>query len=428
MRRELIFPCSLPSYLSRELVAAGRHFAGGYVYAASHLSAQSRTIEMHAPILASEQIYGHNLTARAVVLSKWLTECSVSMRAFPPRALLLSSQQSQLSATSLPQQDENSWTAQISELIKSGQFRQALSAYVQMRELGVTPSSYTFIAALKACSKLQDLESCKRIHSHMVQTGCESTVVVANLLLDVYAKCGSLVDARDVFEKMPQRSVVSWNAMILGYAQKQQGEVALQLYARMRREGVIPNERTIVAALKACSSVAAAERRHEKGAVLDQARMIHADARKDGFEADVYVGTMLVDVYSKCGSLVDARSIFDKMPHRDVVSWNAMILAYAQIDKAEMALQLYSQMQQENISPNHRTFVGVLKACSSLAALEEWCQNDKTLVKERWLEQARAIHLHVTKSRWNRVKRPCSYMNGCNWRGWLLMTGHLWVH
>lgn len=302
----------------------------------------------------------------------------------------------------LPQQQHAStWATRISQYTKCGQGEKALKIYEELRDCGVRPNSYIFVAALKACTSLHDLEAGKQVHSHVVECGFKLDAFVGTTLVDFYVKCGSLVDARRVFEQISQRDVVCWNAIILGYAQLKEGEVALELYKRMRQEDVVPDDRTFVAALKACSSLAALNEGAEtsrRKECLEQARAIQSHIVASGSGLTKFVGTMLVDVYGKFGSVVDARHTFDRMSRRDVVSWNALISAYAQAQKGAEALNLYAQMQQEGFLPDDRTFVFALKACASILSGKERNRADAILVKKQCLEQVRALHLDSVKS------------------------------
>jgi pentatricopeptide repeat protein len=129
----------------------------------------------------------------------------------------------------------------------------------------------------------------------------------------------------------------------------------------MEQEGVKPDKVTFNTVLNACASLA----------VLDKGRQVHACIIKAGFERDVFVGNALVDMYSKAGSLEDARQAFDNISLRDVVSWSTMILAYAQHGHGQEALQLFEQMQQEGVKPDLITFMGVLSACSNVGLVDE---------------------------------------------------------
>lgn len=304
-------------------------------------------------------------------------------------------------------QDQLSWNITISQHAKSGRGRMAIRMYEDMRKAGVEPDSYTYMAVLKACRSLHDLESGKKIHAHMVEAGLDLNVFVGSVLVDLYAKIGSLVDARSVFEKIPHRNVVSWTAMILGYAQKDEGQLALQMYARMQQEGVVPDDRIFVAALKGCSALLASksgpegEEQHRRRC-LEQVRRIHLDIRRSRSESDVFVGTMLVDVYAKCGSLVDAREVFERMPRRDVASWTAIILAYAHAEEGAFALKFFAQMQQAGVVPDERTFVGALKACCSLAVPKVGNESEGEFLRKGSLEQVQVLHEQIVKGRFEK--------------------------
>ncbi|KAJ7540610.1 hypothetical protein O6H91_10G022900 [Diphasiastrum complanatum] len=193
-----------------------------------------------------------------------------------------------------------------------------------------------------------------------------------NTLVDMYSKCGCTEDARKLFNNMSERDVVSWNAMIAGYAQNGLGKEALALYEQMKQEGVQPDNVTFVLLLKACASLGA----------LEQGKQLHSDIIKRGFQSNVIVGSTLVDMYAKCGCTEDSRELFNNMRERDVVSWTAMIAAYAQSGLGKEALALYEQMKQEGVQPNNVTFVLLLKACASLGALEQGKQLQSDIIKK----------------------------------------------
>ncbi|CAM6035145.1 unnamed protein product [Sphagnum compactum] len=154
---------------------------------------------------------------------------------------------------------------------------------------------------------------------------------------------------------MPLRNVVTWNAMVLGHVRCGQGQKALELFQQMQEEGVRPNSVTFVGVLNACASMVA----YEEG------RSVHEQIIQSGCESDVFVGSSLVDMYTKCGSLEDAQRVFNIMPSRDVVTWSAMILGHVKCGQGQNALKLFRQLQQEGVQPNSVTFVAVLNACAT---------------------------------------------------------------
>jgi pentatricopeptide repeat protein len=223
--------------------------------------------------------------------------------------------------------------------VKCGQGQKALELFRQMQHEGVHPNSVTFVGVLNACASIIALDEGRCVHLQIIQSGLESNIFVGNSLIDMYAKCGSLEDAWIVFNKMPSQDVVSWNAMILGHVKCGQGQKALELFRQMQQEGVHPNYVTFVGLLNACASVIA----------LEEGRCVHHHIVQSGLEMNVFVGNSLVDMYAKCGRIEDAWKVFHKMPSRDVVTWNAMVLGHVKCGHEQKALELFQQMQQEGV-------------------------------------------------------------------------------
>ncbi|XP_057873083.2 putative pentatricopeptide repeat-containing protein At3g23330 [Cryptomeria japonica] len=263
----------------------------------------------------------------------------------------------------MPQRDVFSWTAMIAGYAQNGFVEQALETFKQMQLAGVKPDSTTFASILPACAKMGDLEQGIDIHQSMKGTGMLSDIAVATALVDMYAKCGKIDKARELFDRMPQRNVVSWTAMIGGYAQNGFFEKALEIFNQMKLAGVKPNSTTFASILPACAKMGA----------LEQGMDIHQSIMEGGFLSDIVVGNALVDMYAKCGSIYSAREIFDTMPQRDVISWTAMIAGYAQNGLVENAVDTFKQMQLAGVKPNSTTFACVLYACSHAGLVDEGC-------------------------------------------------------
>ncbi|KAJ7296072.1 hypothetical protein O6H91_Y146700 [Diphasiastrum complanatum] len=307
----------------------------------------------------------------------------------------------QVAFNRLPQRNEFAWTSLMFGYANAKKGEEALRTYCQMKVEGVRPSKYTLVAILKACSSLLDLKHGRQIHAEIVKRGYESDKIVGTSLLDMYTKSGSMVDAQSVFARIPHPDVVSWTSLILGYAQQEQGDVALQLYSEMKDKGIVPNDRTFVAVLKACGSLATAENgalvggKFVKLESLKKGNGIHLQILELGFESDIFVGTTLVDMYAKCGDIVNARRVFENLPKRDVVSWNALILGYAEQEEGEEALTLYARMLNEEVVPDDRTFAAVLKACGVVATMEEEHVIGGKSIKKKSLEKGRLIHSRI---------------------------------
>eukprot|EP01018_Ginkgo_biloba_P031723 Gb_04385 [translate_table: standard] len=252
------------------------------------------------------------------------------------------------------------WTVMIAAYVKNGCAEEALALFYQMQRTCIQPNHFTFVSVLPACANLRALKYGKEIHREIIRSGFHSNVFVGSALVDMYVKCGSMENARHVFDKIPQRDVVSWNKMIAAYAQNGQGEEALTLFYQLQQTGIRPNQFTFASILPACADLA----------VLEHGRVIHEEINRCGFQSDLLLATSLIDMYIKCRNIENARNVFDKMAERDVVSWNKMIAGYAQNGHDEEALRLVYQMQETGIQPNQFTFNSVLPACANFTTLE----------------------------------------------------------
>eukprot|EP00253_Pinus_taeda_P001294 PITA_01294 len=262
------------------------------------------------------------------------------------------------------QRDVISWTALISGYVQNGLDNEALTHFHQMRLAGVKPDSVTLVSALSACASSGALQQGKWIHDYIIESKSELDVFVGNSLIDMYAKCGNIEVARQLFDGMSKRNVVSWSAMIAGYAQHGQAKQALALFNEMQLTDVKPNSITMVCVLSSYAQLGA----------LQQGKWIHDYITRSGLETDVFVGTAIIDMYAKCGSIEFARQMFEKMSKRNVVTWNAMIAGYGMHGHGEEALALFSGMKRACIKPNHITFISILSACSHAGLVEEGWQ------------------------------------------------------
>lgn len=271
----------------------------------------------------------------------------------------------------LPKRDVVTWSALIAGYALHGQGQEALEIYQQMQQEGLEPDIVTFVHLLKACSNVPALEHGKLIHAHLMESGLKLDLCLGSTLVDMYAKCGNLEDACLVFDRLPMRNLVTWSALISGYAHQGYGQEALQLFQQMQEEGLMADKVMFVSLLQACSSIAA----------LEQGKQIHAHIIQSGFEVDLFVGNILVDMYAKCRSLEDAQMMFCRMPKQDVITWSALIHGCAHDGQGQVALQLFQKMQHMGLEPNGVTYICVLKACSIIAAFQQGKQIHSQIIE-----------------------------------------------
>lgn len=250
------------------------------------------------------------------------------------------------------------WNQMIRAYAWEGPFGRAIELYDVMVESGVNPNKYTFPFVLKACSRLQAVEDGRRIHGEARSYGLENDVYVCTALVDFYAKCGCLDEARDVFDGMPSKDAVAWNAMIACFSLHGLSSEAIKLFIQMQDSGLSPNPSTIVGVLPAVGG--AKELCHGK--------TLHSYSLRRGFLGDVVVATGLLDMYGKCQCLGYAKRVFDNMGNRNEVTWSAMIGAYMSCDCAHGALDLCNHMLfKYGISPSQAILASIIRACTKLA-------------------------------------------------------------
>ncbi|MQL89128.1 hypothetical protein Taro_021706 [Colocasia esculenta] len=282
----------------------------------------------------------------------------------------------------LSTRDLVSWNSLISGYSKMGFPGEAVEIFRRMRLAGFEPDDMTLVSVVAACGDLGDLSLGRWLEELAAGKGADLDSFVGCAFVSMYGKCGDLDSARRVFDQMTNRHVVAWNAMISGqvyfdeatpfsclvestickYSQNGLSDEAIALFKSMQEASVEPNEVTIVTVLSACAAVGA----------LDMGEWVDAYASQRGLLTDVYVGTALMDMYAKCGNLGRAIQIFEAMPQKNEVSWNAMISAFAFNGQAQEALSLFGRMRDEKtVQPNDITFVGVLSACVHAGLLDE---------------------------------------------------------
>lgn len=251
-----------------------------------------------------------------------------------------------------------------------------------MLTTSVQPNNFTLSSVLKCCP----LEPARALHCHVIKFGFSYDLYVTTGLVDAYARGGDVVSAEKLFDVMPEKSLVSltamimcyakhgrlgearvlfegmqedrdvvcWNVMIDGYAQHGFPNEALFLFRKLLGgKKVRPNEITVLAVLSSCGQLGA----------LESGRWVHSYIENNGIRVNVHVGTALVDMYCKCGSLDDARKVFDEIDGKDVVAWNSMIMGYAIHGYSEEAFTLFDEMRGTGVVPTDITFIAVLTAC-----------------------------------------------------------------
>ncbi|KAH7373757.1 hypothetical protein KP509_17G073400 [Ceratopteris richardii] len=250
--------------------------------------------------------------------------------------------------------DVISWNSLIAGYVKHGRNKEALGYYHQMKVKGLTPNTGTYASILKACSTLGLINVGKAIHTELIREDLATELVIGSALVDMYANCGYLTEAQEIFDKLEARNVISWTALISGYVKHGAHQEALDHFDSMEREGISPEATTLICILKACGLLGATE----KG------RAIHAAAARKALDRELIVGSSLVDMYANCGLLFTAQEVFDCIPVRDAACWNALLVGYAQLGESYMVFRSFDKMGIEGYRYSVTSFISVLNACS----------------------------------------------------------------
>nr|KYP64415.1 hypothetical protein KK1_019011 [Cajanus cajan] len=207
--------------------------------------------------------------------------------------------------------------------------------------------------------------------SYIEENEVEMDVYLGNTLIDMYRRPGNLAAARELFDAMPQRDVISWTSMITGYSQASQFAKAVRLFKEMMEAKVKPDEITVASVLSACAHIGS----------LDVGEAVHDYIRKYDVEADVYVGNALIDMYCKCGVVEKALEVFKEMGKKDSVSWTSIIAGLAVNGFADSALHYFSQMLKEGVWPSQGAFVGILLACAHAGLVDKGLEYFESMEK-----------------------------------------------
>lgn len=205
----------------------------------------------------------------------------------------------------MPEKNVVSWSAMINGYAQVGLFKEALELFNDMQVSGFRPNHASIVGALTACAFLGALDQGRWIHAYVDRNGMELDRVLGTALVDMYAKCGCIETARCVFDEMPNRDVFAFTSLISGLANHGLSTSAIELFIRMKSEGVIPNEVTFICVLSACSRV---------GLVDEGMRIFNSMSQFYGIEPGVQHYGCLVDLFGRAGMLQEAKKVVRAMP------------------------------------------------------------------------------------------------------------------
>lgn len=292
--------------------------------------------------------------------------------------------------------DVVSWNVVISGYASQRSPYDAIKAYKMMlKDDSKYLNRITFSTMLILSSNLCCIYLSEQIHGQIVKFGFESYVFVGSPLMDMYSKAGLICDAKRVFDGMLNRNLVmcntmitgllrcgmvkesqklfqnmsekdsiTWTAMITGLTRNSLDREALNTFREMRLQGLSIDQFTFGSVLTACGALV----------TLKEGKQIHAYIIRTDYKDNVFVGSALVDMYSKCRNITYAENIFKRMADKNIVSWTALLVGYGQNGFSEEAIIGFCEMQKNGIYPDDFALGSVISSCANLASLEEGAQ------------------------------------------------------
>lgn len=261
----------------------------------------------------------------------------------------------------MPERDVVCWNSMIGGYVQNCLFKEAVGMFFDMIGHGIKPSPVTIASLIKACEESRVLKLGKCVHGFVLAFGMGDDVLALTALLYMYCNMGDTESACRVFNDMPSRNLVSWNAMISGYVQNGMTHESFSLFHRLVLSGAVFDSGTLVSLIQGCSQTAN----------LENGRILHACIVRKRLESNLVLSTAIVDMYSKCGAIKQATTVFRRMKERNVITWTAMLVGLSQNGYAEDAMKLFAQMQKENVSANSVTLVSLVHCCAHMGSLKK---------------------------------------------------------
>lgn len=260
----------------------------------------------------------------------------------------------------MPERNVVSWTALMVALSSNGRLEEALGYYRRMRRERIACNANAFATVVSLCGSLEDEVAGLQVFSHVIVSGLQRQVSVANSLISMLGNLGRVHDAEKLFYRMEERDTVSWNALVSMYSHEGLCSKSFRVFSDMRRGGLLKHDATTLCSLiSVCAS----------SDYVSYGSGVHSLCLRTGLHSYIPVVNALVNMYSSAGKLADAEFLFWNMSRRDLISWNTMISSYVQNGNNMDALKTLGQLLHTNEGPDRMTFSSALGACSSPGAL-----------------------------------------------------------
>ncbi|KAJ6306032.1 hypothetical protein OIU78_021375 [Salix suchowensis] len=253
-----------------------------------------------------------------------------------------------------------SWTTLIAGYTHRGNGSRAVQIFREMSLEGAELNPHSISIAVRACASVGSNILGRQIHTTVIKHGFESDLPVMNSILDMYCRCSYLSEAKEYFNEMSEKDLVTWNTLIAGYERSDSIE-PLFIFSQMESEGFSPNCFTFTSLIAVCANVAA----------LHCGQQVHGGIFRRGLDGNRELANALIDMYAKCGNINDSQKIFSEMSCTNLVSWTSMMIGYGTHGYGKEAVELFDEMIRSGIRPDQVVFMAVLHACNHAGLVDQ---------------------------------------------------------
>ncbi|KAJ0539933.1 putative tetratricopeptide-like helical domain superfamily, DYW domain-containing protein [Helianthus annuus] len=268
----------------------------------------------------------------------------------------------------MTERDLVTWNSLMDGYVKDGEIELAMELFDEMTERDVV-SWTVMVDGLSKCGRVDDA---RKVFDEMPRRNFASW----NAMINGYMRAGDFISARGLFDVMEDKDIITWNSMIAGYEHNGRCSEALKLFTELLNLGYVPTHSTLVSTLSAISW----------SALLSKGRWVHSYMVKNGHKLDGVLGTSLIEMYCKCGSIETALKVFESIPNKKLGHWTTIIAGLGTHGQATLALDLFLEMLKMNVIPNAITFIGVLTACNHAGLVEDGRRYFNMMIKDYKIE------------------------------------------
>ncbi|XP_020253775.1 pentatricopeptide repeat-containing protein At4g13650-like [Asparagus officinalis] len=253
-----------------------------------------------------------------------------------------------------------------------GNYEASIEVYLQARSQSIGEDEVMLSGVICSCSKLGVLELGLQIHGLVVKNGIFRASLVKNSILEFYSRAARIDDMEMIFfDESSETDIFSWNMMLMGYTNHGLFDKSISVWKEMKRWNIELNEFSYSALLDTCACT------NE----IIFGEQIHGYVRKKGLLSDTILMNSLLTMYSECGVIERAHSVFSETTFPDSVSWNALVSGYSQNGYAEESIQFYTMMNKNEIEASHMTFATIFMSCAMLSDLKLGSQFHAQVIK-----------------------------------------------